>query len=134
VIVADVNLIAYLLIVGQGTEDAEAVFRTDPEWAAPLLWRSEWRNVLAGYLRREQLDRSEVMERLDAAEALVRRREYLVDGARVIDLVAASPCSAYDCEYVALAEALDVPLVTADRALLDAFPDRAVAPADFSGE
>ena len=43
----------------------------------------------------------------------------------VLDLVGTSPCSAYDCEFVAAAQQLGVPLVTEDRAILDAFPDRA---------
>ena len=130
-IVADVNVLAYLLIEGEHTAGSEAVFEADPEWAAPLLWRSEWRNVLAGYLRRGELQRPAVLERLDTAEELFRGREYLVENDRVVDLVAASSCSAYDCEYVALAETLDVPLVTNDRLLLSDFPGRAVAPEEF---
>jgi hypothetical protein len=31
-----------------------------------------------------------------------------------MDLVAVSPCSAYDCEYVALADTLAVPLLIYD--------------------
>jgi hypothetical protein len=38
---------------------------------------------------------------------------------------------AHRCEYVALAEALDVPLVTEDREVLRAFPARAVSPEQF---
>ncbi|MDX1396368.1 MAG: type II toxin-antitoxin system VapC family toxin [Gemmatimonadota bacterium] len=130
-IVVDVNVLAYLLIEGERTRGSESVLAADAEWAAPLLWRSEWRNVLAGHLWRGELDRAAVLERLDAAEELYRGREYLVDGARVLDLVAASPCSAYDCEYVALAETLDVPLVTNDGPVLAAFPDRALKPEAF---
>lgn len=125
-IVVDVNVVAYLLIQGVHTDAAEAVLREDPEWAAPFLWRSEWRNVLAGYLRRRELDGAAALDRLRAGEALFHGREFLPDGARVLELVAGSRCSAYDCEYVALAESLDAPLVTSDRAVLRSFPGRTV--------
>ncbi|MDH3423449.1 MAG: type II toxin-antitoxin system VapC family toxin [Gemmatimonadota bacterium] len=130
-IVVDVNVVAYLLIDGEHTAAAEAVLTADPEWAAPLLWRSEWRNFLAGYMRRGELDRAAALERVEAAERLVQGREYLADSARVMALVEASTCAAYDCEYVALAETLDVPLVTNDRRVLGDFPGRAVAPATY---
>jgi predicted nucleic acid-binding protein len=133
VIVADVNLIAYLCITGEHTAAAEAVLASDDEWAAPLLWRSEWRNLLAGYLRRGELDLAGALERVATAEALVRGREYLVEAAPVLELVSASPCSAYDCEYVALARQLGVPLVTSDRRILAAFPGTAVTPGDLAG-
>jgi predicted nucleic acid-binding protein len=131
VIVVDVNVIAYLLIEGEQTASSERVLAGDPEWAAPLLWRSEWRSILGSYLRRRELEPSAALERLEAAEALVQGREYLVDGARVLDLVMGSKCSAYDCEYVALAESLGIPLVTTDRLVLDRFPAVARSPADY---
>ncbi len=127
-IVVDVNVIAYLLIAGEHTPACEALYAHDPDWAAPLLWRSEWRNVLAGYLRRSELDRSGLDERMAAAEGLVRGREFLVEDRVVLDLVAASTCSAYDCEYVALAATLGVPLATSDRQILADFPGRAARP------
>ena len=49
-------------------------------------------------------------------------REEVVRSERVLQLVASSRCSAYDCECVAAAQQLGVPLITADRALLEAFP------------
>ena len=41
-----------------------------------------------------------------------------------------SVCSAHDCESVAVANALQVPLVTMDAKLSKAFPTRAVSLAD----
>ena len=132
-IVADVNLIAYLLLGGPEHALAQRVLERDPVWAAPLLWRSEFRNVLAAFMRQRGLSVSDARRAHGLADQLLAGQEFTVPGERVLTLLAASECSAYDCEYVALAEELAVPLVTADRQLLRAFPDRAISPKDFVG-
>lgn len=130
-IVADVNLIAYLVLGGPNQDLAERVLERDPTWGAPLLWRSEFRSVLAAFMRQRDLTVSEAWRAHGLADQLLAGQEFAVPGERVLDLVAASDCSAYDCEYVALAEELAVPLVTADRQLLRAFPGLALSPKDF---
>ena len=50
------------------------------------------------------------------------------DARRVFELVAASGCSTYDCEYVAVAEEAGCPLATFNREVLRAFPAIAVHP------
>lgn len=132
-IVADTNLLAYLLIESRYTAAAERVFERDAEWAAPPLWRSELRSVLVGRLRRGDIGAPEAAAVMATAAAVVAGREYLVESARVFALAAASTCSAYDCEFVALAQALTVPLVTADAAILRAFPRIAVTMERFTG-
>ena len=122
-IVVDTNVVAYLLLPGPQTALAEDLLIQQPEWAAPPLWRSEWRNVLAGYLRRGALDLNQALALQQQAELLVIRHEEPVSSQAVLQLVASSRCSAYDCEFVAAAQQLGVPLVTADRALLAAFPN-----------
>jgi predicted nucleic acid-binding protein len=134
VIVADVNLVSYLLLGGPVQAVAERVLQRDPVWAAPLLWRSEFRNVLAAFMRQRDLSVSNAWRAHELADQLFRGQEFAVPGERVLRLVASSPCSAYDCEYVALAEELRVPLVTADRQVLRAFPDRAISPKAFSAD
>ncbi len=126
-IVVDTNLIGYLYLASPRAAQAEATFRKDPDWAAPLLWRSELQNVLAGYIRKEQLTLAEAERIMEAAAGLLAGREYAVPPRAVLSLVPASTCSAYDCEFVALAEELKVPLVTVDREILEQFPDRAVS-------
>lgn len=130
-IVPDTNLIAYLLLGGTGTSTARAVFMHDPEWAAPLLWRSEFRSVLAGYLRRGELQVADAIAVQRKAEELLVGREHVVRSERVFRLVESSTCSAYDCEFVALAEQLRVPLVTSDRRILKDFPSVAVSPSRY---
>lgn len=122
-IVVDTNVVAYLLLPGPHTALADDLLIQQPEWAAPPLWRSEWRNVLAGYLRRGVLDLDQALALQKQAELLVIRHEEPVSSQAVLQLVASSRCSAYDCEFVAAALQLRVPLVTADRAVLAAFPD-----------
>jgi len=94
----------------------------DPEWAAPLLWRSEFRNVLFGYVRSGRLSTAEAEAALRLARQSLRACEHLVEDEAVLALATASRCSAYDCEYAALASALGTLLVTADKALRSAFP------------
>lgn len=130
-IVADVNLVAYLLLGGPEAAAAQRVLERDPAWAAPLLWRSEFRSVLAACMRQRGLSVSAAWRAHVLASELLAGREYAVPGDQVLALVAASNCSAYDCEYVALAEELGVPLVTEDRQLRRAFRERAISPTDF---
>ena len=132
-IVADTNLLAYLFLGGSGTDAARDVFIRDPEWAAPFLWRSEFRSVLAQYLRKGELTISDALSVQRKAESLLLGREYLVRSDRVLRLVSDSNCSAYDCEFVALASQLRVPLVTSDRQVLAAFPAVATSPGGFAG-
>ena len=126
-IVVDSNVLAYLYLPSAFSADAEALLSTDSDWTAPMLWRSEFRNILAGYMRRKSLSLEQASALQAEAEDLLAGCEYEVDSRRVLELVRDSDCSAYDCEFIALAEKLNVRLVTLDKKLLKAFPDRAVA-------
>lgn len=126
-IVVDSNVLAYLYLPGEHTAHAEALLEREPEWCAPILWRSEFRNILAGCLRRRALTLEQACRVQLEAESLLADAEFDVDSQAVLQLVNASDCSAYDCEFVALAVELDTTLVTMDRKLLRAFPKHAVA-------
>lgn len=132
-IVADANVIAYLHIQGDFTEQAEMALRRDPVWAVPRLWRSEMRSVLVQYVRRSILSFEEARMVMSAAEDLVRGREFEVSSHQVFACLERGGVSAYDAEYVALAAELEVPLVTADRRLMEAFPEEAVLLGVFGG-
>ncbi len=126
-IVVDTNLIGYLYLESKHSQQAEHVLRQDADWAAPLLWRSEFRNVLAGYLRKQWLSLEESRRLMGEALQMMEDREYEVDSDRVLRLVADSTCSAYDCEFVALAQELGTFLVTLDKEILNDFPAVAVS-------
>ncbi|SNR98136.1 Predicted nucleic acid-binding protein, contains PIN domain [Methylobacillus rhizosphaerae] len=126
-IVVDSNVLAYLYLPGEFTEAAERLLQREQEWAAPLLWRSEFRNILAGYLRRGMLTFEQVSSLRTEAESLMRGFEFQIHSHDVLELVRDSECSAYDCEFVALAQRLDTKLVTMDKKVLKAFPEVATA-------
>jgi len=131
-IVADTNLLIYLYVQGQRTDESEVVLRRDALWAVPLLWRSEFRNSLIGLVRAHALQLDDALTMIDEAERWLTGREYSVLSRQVITLASRSGCSAYDCEFVALAQDLEVPLVTTDRQVLKAFPTIAVSPSAFT--
>ena len=54
-IVVDTNIIAYLYITGDRSNQATELFKADSHWSVPTLWRSEFRNVLSQYLRNDWL-------------------------------------------------------------------------------
>ncbi len=122
-IVVDTNIISYLYLSGQRSEQAEQLLSFDPHWCVPGLWRSEFRSVLGQYLRKKLLTLEDVLLILEHAEDLLRNEEYEVPSALIMRLVDSSSCSAYDCEFVALAHHLGVALITADKKLLREFPE-----------
>ena len=129
-IVVDTQLLVYLTTVGPNQPTAKEVLRLDPDWITVPLWRSEFRNAMAGYVRRGELDVDAALTALQHANATLLS-EIEPRSERVMELVAISKCSAYDLEFVALAEELGVTLVTNDREILAAFPQSAVSPAAF---
>jgi len=127
VIVVDTNVLAYLYLPGAHSVAAESLLEEEPEWVAPVLWRSEFRNILAGCLRRGSLTFEQMIAVQREAEGLLSGCEFEVDSFSVLELVRDSDCSAYDCEFVALAAKLGTKLVTMDKKLLRTFPARVVA-------
>lgn len=122
-IVVDTTILAYHCLPGPRNAETEALLNLEPEWAAPLLWRSEFRNLLCGYMRRGDLSAKQAQEVVMVATANLKGGEYAVSDEAVLTLASQSRCTAYDCEFAALAQALDCKLVTEDKALLTAFPE-----------
>ncbi len=131
-IVVDTNIVAYLLIPGQFSAAAKNLIVRDDDWIAPQLWRSEFRNVVANYVRNKYMDLSQALFLTDKAEILMKGREYFVHSNAILELSAISGCSAYDCEFVALAKDKNLTLVTTDKDLIRAFPKIARHLIEFS--
>jgi predicted nucleic acid-binding protein len=99
----------------------------DREWAAPLLWRSEFTNILATGVRNRWFELSQALEALDTAEEVIGENQYAVPADEVLKLAFSSGCTGYDSEFALLARDLSLRLVTLDQQLLQAFPEIAVS-------
>ena len=130
-IVTDTNIIAYLYLPTIHTEDVVTLLHKDPHWIAPLLWRSEFRNILALYVRKNVVKPGTAMAIQAQAERQMADNEYTVNSVSVMTLSNQSGCSAYDCESVSVAKSLGLKLITGDRKLLRAFPDIAVTAPEY---
>ena len=130
-IVVDTNTVAYLYLPNRHTPAIETLLRLDSNWAAPMLWRSEMRNILALYLRKDILGIDDALDIQYQAEILLSDNEYEVNSNSVLPLTKQSNCSAYDCEFISLAKSLSTKLITFDKKLINAFPEIACTASEF---
>ncbi len=99
-IIADTNIISYLLLPTIYTDSVEKLYEIDPDWSAPILWKSEFRNVMALYLRKKIITLDKAIQLQDAAESIIIQNEYDISSSQVLALIDKSDCSAYDCEFI----------------------------------
>lgn len=121
-IVVDTNIIVYLWLPSDFTEMAEKLLKKDSYWVSSTLWKSEFRNVVSSFYRRKLIAYEQALEVIFNAEEQLVNSEYSVNSLKVMEKVKSSKCTAYDCEYVALAEVLNCNLVTNDKKILKSFP------------
>ncbi len=127
-IVVDTNVIAYLLIDGEFTEAVKDLRTKDPEWIAPRLWLDEFLNVLATTERRGMITSEIADATLSLACELMEGRSYDLPAQRILATARRTSCSAYDSQYVCLAEDLGLKLFTYDKRVIANCPDLAFKP------
>jgi predicted nucleic acid-binding protein len=132
--VVDTNVIAYFLLGTDRFLDEARDFMTAlEEGCAPAVWEAELANVLWMATRHRVLTLNEAAKRLTLADGLgvhaVATRT-LWQGALV--RAHQTNTALYDTLFVELAVREQLPLATFDAALLKAFPDIAVRPADLA--
>ena len=87
--------------------------------------------MVAGRIRRRDVPFKLGLKFLAGAEAMLKDHEFFIPYGQVMDLVRKSICSAYVCEFVALAKDLDARLITLDPQILAEFPETARHLSDF---
>ncbi len=123
-IVVDANVLA--AYAAGDSADIEALLVRDAVWIVPPIWLPEMRNILAKSIRAGRIELEQAMHALTRVRKRVTTADRAISSRRVLELAIETRSSAYDCEYVALAEMLYLKLVTADRALAAKFPMIAV--------
>lgn len=121
-IVVDTNVLVYFYLPNALTAQATKLREVDSLWIAPRLWRSELRSALCLYMRKAMLRLDQAIRIQMRDEDLMADCEFEVPSQDVLQLVMESPCSAYDCEFVALAKRFHTTFVTSDKLVLNAFP------------
>ena len=127
-IVVDTNILAHFWLPSYSTDLCDQLYQKDPQWVAPILWRSEFRNVVTVYLRKELIDLAEALLIMEKAELQMKDQQFQVNSVQVLHHVSQSTCSSYDCEFVSLAKDLDLDLITMYKQLLRELPQLAKHP------
>ena len=127
-IVVDANVISYLLIRGERSEAMDRLQKLDPDWIAPKLWLDEFLNVLCTYERTGGLTQEQSVEILEDAVALMDGASYDLPPERVLTVARQTNCSAYDSQYIALAQDLGLKLYTCDKRVISKCPSIALMP------
>lgn len=120
-IVVDTSILAHFWLPSDSTDRCDQLYQKDPQWIAPIVWRSEFRNVVTLYLRKELIDLAEALLIMEKAELQMENQQFQVNSVQVLHYVSQSSCSSYDCEFVSLVKDLDLELITMDKQLLREF-------------
>lgn len=127
-IVVDTNILAYFMIRGEHSEAVDRLYAADSDWIAPRLWLDEFLNVLATSERNEKLSAAEADAILSDATELMADSSYDVPSYRILSTARMTGCTAYDSQYLALAQDLGLQLYTFDRRLIEKSGGLAIQP------
>lgn len=130
-IVVDTNILVYLWLPGDFTLDVEKLLKKDSHWVSSILWKSEFRNVISTFFKKRKITFDYAKEATLNAEAQMTNFEYAVNSLVVLDKVKNSNCTAYDCEFIVLAEELNCKLITKDKEIIKNFPNVAIDLHDY---
>lgn len=124
-IVVDTNIIVNFCIQAKQSEQARAIYDHDSVWVMPELWQHEFLNVLATFLRFEKAALESLNEAWLFAINHFRQSTMAINMPLALKLAGELNISAYDSQYLTLAQTLNVPLITEDKELLKKAPKSA---------
>lgn len=122
-VIVDTNILAYVLLDGDRTRDAQALLLADEDWHTDAFALVEFSNLLATSVRVRGLPQGTASDLLSAAENLIGRGMHTVSHSAALAVANRHSVSAYDARFLALADDLAGRLTTEDARLRNAAPD-----------
>ena len=130
-IVVDVNVIAFYLIEGNRTSDAQTLKRLDPMWVVPPFWAIEFQSILWKYVRFGGMPVTDAQRILTHALSMFAPNETNTFPENTFLSAVKRKITVYDAQYVSLAEQYDVLCISEDVALQKACPERVYSLTSF---
>lgn len=130
-IVVDANVLVYSLVEGAHTLHANQLREKDSDWRIPSLWKYEVGNALTQLARQKLIDPETAHRLMDQAEEIFSPGEMRMESKQVLANALKKHITFYDAQYLTLAQMLDVPLITEDKALRKASGKSALSIHDF---
>lgn len=119
--VVDASVVVKLFVDEPGSVEAERLVTSGHDLAAPELLLLEVANALHRKVRDATVVVDDLLPAVDRLQrSLLELHPVAACTRRAVELASMIDHPVYDCLYLALAEQLSVPLVTADRRFLDA--------------
>ncbi len=130
-IVVDANILVYRIVEGEMTAAALRLQEKDPDWRTSPLWEYEFGNALVLMIHQKHITSKMAAHLFQTAKGVFSPGEIPSDPDLALQLSTEKKISYYDAHYLALAQMLDVPLVTEDKALRKASGKSALSIHDF---
>ena len=130
-IVVDANILVYSLVEGAQTQRAGQMREKDSDWRMPSLWKYEVGNALIQMTRQKLISPEIANQLMEQAEEIFSPGEMAVDSKQALANSLKKNLTFYDSQYLTLAQMLDVPLITEDKALRKAARNLALSLHDF---
>jgi predicted nucleic acid-binding protein len=121
VLLVDTNVLAYLLIEGDRTPAAQALYKRDPDWRSEAFILVEFSNVLATYVRTRALTVEQGLELLARAQSIMPSLAN-ASHAHALETAVQLRISAYDGRFISVAKELGTKLITEDAKLRTTAP------------
>jgi len=131
-IVVDANLIVYRYVSGPLSSLARAALDRDADWRTASMWRCEFAGAVVNMIRAKILDQNDALEAMSNAANEMSARTSDVPQENVVRIALRDGISAYDAQYIALAELLNLKCVTADGPLARKAPHTTILLSDFA--